>query len=954
MKITAVDSETVRIRPGLQAPPLVCVTHTSNQSYEISQIKKRFSSLDLETYRAKLLDRHQARDFVKGLLASDDLIVGHNVAFDFSVFAAAWPEMIPNIFEAYDDDRISDTMIREKLGHIARGYKGFEKKDGKWLKIKYNLADVAMRRLKVQLTKGDWQLRFGELIDVPTELWPKAAKDYALTDVETALLVWEHQQIDHQGYLLDEFRQSRAAWWIQLMSCWGLHTDPAGVREFSRRTQRKYDDIAADLVQAGLLRANGVRDTKAAATRMLKARGDKTEYTEPSKKHPQGQVKLDSDCCERSGDPILVKYSELSSLKKTLSTDIPLLMQGIHTPIQANFDSLLETGRTSSSPNVQNLPREVGVRECFVPRKGWVFASADYSGFELRTMSQVCISNGWRSKLAEALNEGNDPHLEIARRILGISYKEAEARIEEDVVDKARQSGKVCFHPDTEVLTRVGWVKISELDPEMEVCSAVLSDDGGVDLEWEKPLALTTREFSGELVHLKNEGIDLRVTPDHRMCGWRRINYRNGTQRDRVVTCPPEDLGKIRYWPNAGLAPGHLRVDERLLRLAVAVQADGNYQGGGVRLGFTKKRKIERLRGLLKEDEYRFAVVGEGEVSTFWLEKDLSASVKALLTENKTLPWWWIDLVSELREVVLEEARFWDSHSWAGGTGYGYSTIYEENADVLQALATLTSRKSRCVRYPRPPYVDAYSLSIKDKHRSRGGNLQTEHIPYDGQVYCLTTRNDTIVVRDGGIPVITRQCNFGFPGGLGYARFVDFARLNYGVILDPDPEKALKKSKELKDYWLQSWPEFKEYFNWVSKQCEQPFSQIKQLYSDRFRGDVSFTEASNGFFQALAADAAKHAGFLISRACYVDESSVLYGCRLVNFVHDEFIVEVPDDQYAADAAEELARLMIVGANPFLPDVPPIAKPQLMRRWSKKAKQLRDDNGRLIPWEWKAT
>ena len=634
MQITVIDCESARIRPGLLAPPLACVTHVSSALAEASVLKRRFQALDLggSQHRAKLLDRWESRGFVEQLLASDDLIVGHNVSFDFAVFAAAWPEVIPSIFEAYDSDRVSDTLIREKLGHIARGYKGFERKDGEWSKLNYSLEDVALRRLKIQLTKGDWQLRFGELIDVPIEQWPQGAKDYALTDADTTLLVWEHQQADHQGYLLDEFRQSRAAWWIQLMSCWGLHTDEEGVRKFTQLTQKKFDDVAEVLVEAGLLRKDGSRDTKATAARMVKAKGDQAERT------PTGRVKLNSDCCERSGDPILVKYSELSSLKTILSTDVPLLLRGIHTPLQARFNTLLETGRTSSTPNVQNLRREVGPRECFVPREGWVYASADYSGFELRTMSQVCVSNGWPSKLAQALNKGNDPHLEVARRILGISYEEAEVRIEEDVVDKARQAAKIS--------------------------------------------------------------------------------------------------------------------------------------------------------------------------------------------------------------------------------------------------------------------------------------------------------------------------NFGYPGGLGFTRFVDFARLNYGVVLDPDPDEALKKAKVLKEHWLESWPEFKLYFDWIGKQCDQPFSQIKHLFSDRFRGDVSYTEAANSMFQGLAADAAKHAGFLISRACYVDEASVLYGCRLVNFVHDEFIVEVPDDQYAADAAEELARLMIVGANPFLPDVPPIAKPQLMRRWSKKAKALRDHNGRLIPWEWK--
>ncbi|NCX22192.1 MAG: S1 RNA-binding domain-containing protein, partial [Betaproteobacteria bacterium] len=80
---------------------------------------------------------------------------------------------------------------------------------------------------------------------------------------------------------------------------------------------------------------------------------------------------------------------------------------------------------TSSSPNIQNLPRKGGMRECFVPRPGYVFAAADYEQMELRTVAQVCLAQFHFSRLAEALNAGLDPHLEMAARIVGVSYEEA-------------------------------------------------------------------------------------------------------------------------------------------------------------------------------------------------------------------------------------------------------------------------------------------------------------------------------------------------------------------------------------------------------------------------------------------------------------------------------------------------------------------------------------------------
>ena len=84
---------------------------------------------------------------------------------------------------------------------------------------------------------------------------------------------------------------------------------------------------------------------------------------------------------------------------------------------------MVNTGRTSCrKPNVQNQPRLGGVRECWVPRKGNVYVQADYSIAELCALAQCCIFMGLESKMAEALNEGKDLHLDFASNVLGISY----------------------------------------------------------------------------------------------------------------------------------------------------------------------------------------------------------------------------------------------------------------------------------------------------------------------------------------------------------------------------------------------------------------------------------------------------------------------------------------------------------------------------------------------------
>lgn len=231
----------------------------------------------------------------------------------------------------------------------------------------------------------------------------------------------------------------------------------------------------AVLENAGLANRTFHRDTKAAAKRMYEAcqaEGipvPRTGTYDPNK-HSQAEcIALDKDACNSVQDEVLTDYSELSHLAKMLSADIPVLRSGAIAPIHTHFEELLETGRTGSSkPNVQNRARgekcqvcrgkkcavvclhcmgtgaELGDRECFVPRPGWVMVDSDYSLGELHTLAQACLWLLGHSELAKALKEGKDPHTAMAGEILGISYEESVKlkEIGDSFLDNARNAGK--------------------------------------------------------------------------------------------------------------------------------------------------------------------------------------------------------------------------------------------------------------------------------------------------------------------------------------------------------------------------------------------------------------------------------------------------------------------------------------------------------------------------------
>lgn len=118
----------------------------------------------------------------------------------------------------------------------------------------------------------------------------------------------------------------------------------------------------------------------------------------------------------------IIKYREWTKLKSTYVDTLPLQVADdgrVHT----TFDlDVAASGRLSSrDPNLQNIPirTELGktIRNAFVPDKGNVFVSADYSQFELR----LCAVFSGDEDMIKAFNEDQDIHTETAALVQGIA-----------------------------------------------------------------------------------------------------------------------------------------------------------------------------------------------------------------------------------------------------------------------------------------------------------------------------------------------------------------------------------------------------------------------------------------------------------------------------------------------------------------------------------------------------
>jgi len=193
---------------------------------------------------------------------------------------------------------------------------------------------------------------------------------------------------------------------------------------------------------------------------------------------------------------------------------------------------------------------------------------------------------------------------------------------------------------------------------------------------------------------------------------------------------------------------------------------------------------------------------------------------------------------------------------------------------------------------------------------------------------------------------LAKALNFGLPGGLGPKKFVQFALDTYGVVL------TIERARELKELWLEAFPEVRRMFAWVNGHLQGAASSftLEQLRSGRRRGGCGYCDGNNSLFQGLTADGAKAALRLVTNECYRVPTSPLYGSRVVAFIYDEILLETPEDR-VGPAGERLHELMVEGMKWATPDVPVVATMEAMYHWTKNAKEVRDpETGWIVPFD----
>lgn len=345
----------------------------------------------------------------------------------------------------------------------------------------------------------------------------------------------------------------------------------------------------------------------------------------------------------------------------------------------------------------------------------------------------------------------------------------------------ANRTGRYCLTGDHEVLTDKGWVRLDKWNGGNIACWNTI----GEKISFQKS-EMVKFPFSGQMVFYEDKRISQISTTEHKMY------FKNHYKSEWRVGEISEMLNYAHpAIPFNGYRQVQSNLDHIQLRVLIMIQADGHYTAeGNIKLSFSKLRKVERCKSLLRKAEICFNLkeyMDKSKKRYVFTIYSRHLPLWLRMFENKTFDTWLFD---ESADVFFDELVHWDGYQSAKNS-IQYSTVNRKNADIIQAFAHLSGRACQMSIKKRSQvhnnWQDAYILDIwlrpKNAHQIQ---RKAKKIDYTGMVYCAMTPTGFFLVRRNGRVWVT--------GNSG--RLIQVQNLRRNNLQDLDLARSLVRNKE--------------------------------------------------------------------------------------------------------------------------------------------------------------
>lgn len=371
-----------------------------------------------------------------------------------------------------------------------------------------------------------------------------------------------------------------------------------------------------------------------------------------------------------------------------------------------------------------------------------------------------------------------------------VSYGAGTKRVSEDRhLLRYLMRHRHCYDDQTEVLTSDGFVPWPDVWQHFRECDKQYDNKCGIRLGiwdpaastlcYEVPEYITCDPYKGDMYQVDHGGVDLLVTPDHKMWvrlkdQWDASNKSQGWSRFRLL--PANELGNrscVRYSKLAPMVAPMWMGDgfpacndpQALLELIGFFIGDGSARGtraNGIDFHLKKKREIQFLHECVArvgwpmrefpsyEGRRKFCVYGEGighqfEEMFYWNDN------------KKHLPEWCLRLDRDDAAAILNGMRHSDGSEKRGA--WVYYTGSARLAEQVQILGLHAGEACHVSQTDQAePYDPMFRVTFLSRMREpvvNQGKVQTSMVPYEGNVYCAKTRTGILVVRRNGKIVLS-------------------------------------------------------------------------------------------------------------------------------------------------------------------------------------------------------
>ena len=407
------------------------------------------------------------------------------------------------------------------------------------------------------------------------------------------------------------------------------------------------------------------------------------------------------------------------------------------------------------------------------------------------------------------LEKPNDVHTMMAKHITDIIGRKFER-------GPAKSVKYGCVPVDnTEVLTRTGWKKRKDLF----VGDEVLSYNTHTALYEYTPILKLWDYNDAEVVSLGNKWFKVEVTNDHMWINAQRKTMRsdgNNVKYMQVERRSTEDLNSESNIIAAGRSGvvSTLTVEEG--RFLGWLLSDGYYKWSG-----KARNKVMGITVTVDQDEKKFleeAREAVGDIFTF--DEYVSGTMHSLRPNKSQFREFltkcgvevgqnkhevdWSTLIANQGQAVLEAflEAFWmaDGHKRPNG-----SLVIRQKKGKISDAVSLAINMTGNIAYGSVQKDGMLTLAINNGQTISGQRL-TKAFSRVTDVFCISTKNESFVMRQNGFITLTGNCTYGAQADK-VAKTIGSDKFTGQLVFDAFWEAAfpLARLKErLNDFWVKT------------------------------------------------------------------------------------------------------------------------------------------------------